>query len=118
MIGSRSGRRFDARSEEQQGLVPQEDGGSRFTRRAAFALGGATAGAVADLVSHEERLFAFRNHGVHSEFPNQPITPLGSHYLLIQFDIAQLSDAGYVLTIGGRVNTPMTLSLDALERQE
>ena len=85
---------------------------SGMTRRAALSIGGAVVGAAglggavpalagherrrptpdrpppsADLVSYEETMLAFRNHGFHLEFLDRPITPLGSHYLLIHFDI-------------------------------
>ena len=90
----------------------------RVTRRAALAMGGALAGAAAasatpamagheprqptpnrpppssDLVSYEETVLAFRNHGFHLETLDRPITPLGSHYLLIHFDIPQLQRRG------------------------
>src|SRR4051812_49894829 len=96
----------------------REDGAAkapRVTRRAALALGGALAGAAAargvdsalaghvppeptpnrpppasDLVSYEETKLAFRNHGFHTEMLDRPITPLGSHYLLIHFDVPEL----------------------------
>jgi DMSO/TMAO reductase YedYZ molybdopterin-dependent catalytic subunit len=113
---------------------------ARLTRRAALAMTGAAAAALgadavaranhkpprptpdrpppsADLVSYEETVLAFRCHGFHSEFLDQPITPLGSHYLLIHFDIPQLSAAGYQISIGGRVARPTTLSLDEIKRR-
>lgn len=118
------------------GTTSAEEAG--VTRRAALAMGGALAGSLAgassalaahdppqptpnrpppasDLVSYEETALAFRNHGFHFEMLDQPITPLGSHYLLIHFDIPHLSDAGYAITIGGRVRRPMTLTLEQLK---
>ena len=112
----------------------------RLTRRAALAMTGGAAAALAadgiarashqpprptpdrpppsgDLVSYEETVLAFRNHGFHSEFLDQPITPLGSHYLLIHFDVPQLSAAGYGVSIGGRVARPITLPLDEIKRR-
>jgi DMSO/TMAO reductase YedYZ molybdopterin-dependent catalytic subunit len=114
----------------------------RITRRAALSLGGAVAGAAAvgrvapalagheprqptpdrpppsaDLVSYEETILAFRCHGAHLELIDKPITPLGSHYLLIHFDIPQLTDANYAITIGGRVNKPLTLTLEDLKKR-
>ena len=112
----------------------------RFTRRAAIAMTGGAATALAaegvarashqpprptpdrpppsaDLVSYEETVLAFRNHGFHSEFLDQPITPLGSHYLLIHFDVPRLSAAGYGVSIGGRVARPTTLMLDEIKRR-
>ena len=87
----------------------------RFTRRGALSLGGAVVGAVAaghtapamaghdprrptpdrpppsaELISYEEAVLAFRCHGFHLEMLDRPITPLGSHYVLIHFDIPTL----------------------------
>ncbi|HWT23220.1 MAG TPA: sulfite oxidase [Solirubrobacteraceae bacterium] len=112
----------------------------RLTRRAALSLGGALAGAAtaataapalaghqprqptpdrpppsADLISYEEAVLAFRCHGFHEEMLDRPITPLGSHYVLIHFDIPALSADDYAITVGGRVNTPLTLSLADLK---
>ena len=110
------------------------------TRRAALAIAGGAAAALAaegvagashkpprptadrpppsaDLVSYEETVLAFRCHGFHSEFLDQSITPLGSHYLLIHFDIPQLSAAGYQISIGGRVARPSTLTLEEIKRR-
>jgi DMSO/TMAO reductase YedYZ molybdopterin-dependent catalytic subunit len=112
----------------------------RVTRRAALAATGGAAAALAadgmaaashepprptpdrpppsaDLVSYEETVLAFRNHGFHAEFLDQPITPLGSHYLLIHFDVPQLGAAGYQISIGGRVARPTTLTLDAIRQR-
>src|SRR5215210_5119968 len=113
-----------------------------LTRRAALSLGGAVAGAAtaagavpalaghqprqptpdrpppsADLISYEEAVLAFRCHGFHEEFFDQPITPLGSHYVLIHFDIPLLSADGYSITLGGRVGKPLTITLDDLKRR-
>ena len=116
--------------------------GPRVTRRAALALGGGIAGAAvahgvgpalaghvpreptpnrpppsSDLFSHEETLLAFRNHGFHAEMTDRPITPLGSHYLLIHFDIPELTAAGHRLTVGGRVARRLNLTLEDLKRR-
>ena len=111
-----------------------------LTRRAALTLTGAAAAALvaegpaaashkpprptpdrpppsADLVSYEETVLAFRCHGFHSEFLDRPITPLGSHYLLIHFDVPQLTAPGYAITIGGRVANPTTLSLEQIKQR-
>jgi DMSO/TMAO reductase YedYZ molybdopterin-dependent catalytic subunit len=115
---------------------------SGMTRRAALSIGGAVVGAAglcgaapalagherrrptpdrpppsADLVSYEETILAFRNHGFHLEFIDRPITPLGSHYLLIHFDIPQLTDRNYAITIRGRVKKPLTLTLEDIKRR-
>ncbi len=115
---------------------------SRFDRRRFLALGAAaasgatltsaagpaTAGHVPsqpttdrpppshDLISYEEARLAFRCHGFHLELLDRPITPLGSHFQLIHFDIPTLSSTGYGVTLGGAVERPVTISLDELRR--
>jgi DMSO/TMAO reductase YedYZ molybdopterin-dependent catalytic subunit len=69
----------------------------------------------ADLFSHEETRLAFRNHGMHFEFLDQPITPVASHFQLIHFDVPQLSAEGYSFTIGGQVRNPRSVTLDELK---
>jgi DMSO/TMAO reductase YedYZ molybdopterin-dependent catalytic subunit len=69
------------------------------------------------LFSYEETKLAFRNHGFHLEFLDREITPVASHFQLIHFDIPTLDDAGYSITLTGRVNTPLTLTLEDLKRR-
>jgi DMSO/TMAO reductase YedYZ molybdopterin-dependent catalytic subunit len=69
------------------------------------------------LFSHEETRLAFRNHGMHFEFLDQPITPVASHFQLVHFDIPQLRADGYSFTIGGRVARPRTFTLAQLKRR-
>jgi sulfane dehydrogenase subunit SoxC len=115
-------------------------GARRLTRRAALSLGGAVAGAVtaagaapalaghkereptpdrpppsSDLISYEEAVLAFRCHGFHLEMLDRPITPLGSHYVLIHFDIPTLTAEDHAITVEGRVNKPLTLTLDDIK---
>jgi DMSO/TMAO reductase YedYZ molybdopterin-dependent catalytic subunit len=42
------------------------------------------------------------------------VTPAGLHYLLIHYDIPVVDPAAWRLTIGGRVRSPLSLSLDDL----
>ena len=72
---------------------------------------------VADVFSTPETELAFRNHGMHAEFLRQPITPLGSHYLLVHFDIPTLEAGAYTLQIGGRVRQPLRIGLQELQTQ-
>jgi DMSO/TMAO reductase YedYZ molybdopterin-dependent catalytic subunit len=44
-----------------------------------------------------------------------PITPTGLHYLVIHFDIPEVTPDDWQLTIGGLVSTPLRLSLDDLK---
>ena len=69
------------------------------------------------LFSHAETRLAFRNHGMHLELLDQPITPVASHFQLIHFDIPRLQAAGYSIQVKGRVARPLTLSLDDLKRR-
>ncbi len=69
-----------------------------------------------DLVSEQETLLSFRCHGMHLEALSYPITPLGMHFLLMHFDIPRLDHLDpYRVTLGGRVRTPLTLTLDELK---
>jgi sulfane dehydrogenase subunit SoxC len=65
--------------------------------------------------SHSEIDLAFRNHGMLTELLREPITPLGLHYLLNHFDVPRLSSDNYTIAIGGRVNTPIQVSLRDLQ---
>ena len=65
--------------------------------------------------SAAEVALAFRNHGMQAEFYRERLTPLGSHYLLIHFDVPQLTTDGYSLAIGGRVRNPIRISLSELQ---
>lgn len=128
-----------ARSEVREPPAPRKDRTGLVDRRRFLALGAAAGGAALagsagrasaghvpplpttdrppparGLVSYEETRLAFRCHGFHLEMLDQPITPLGSHFQLIHFDVPRLSAADYTVTIGGRVSTPLTLTLDDL----
>ncbi len=65
--------------------------------------------------SDKETLLAFRNHGHFAEFLDQPVTPLGMHYLLVHFDVPNLSANGYEIAIGGRVRNPRRVSLSDIK---
>src|SRR5687768_13213487 len=90
--------------------------GPRLGRRAVLGLAAAGAGAAAvagatnvwaghepveptpdrpppssTLFSHAETRLAFRNHGMHFELLDRPITPVASHFQLIHFDIPTLA---------------------------
>jgi len=68
------------------------------------------------LFSHAETRLAFRNHGMHFEVLDRPITPVASHFQLIHFDIPTLAAENYSITLGGRVANPQTISLDSLKQ--
>ena len=59
-----------------------------------------------------ELQLAARNHGLPLEALRYPITPAGLHYLLIHYDVPDVDASAWRLTIGGRVEQPLALSLD------
>ena len=70
-----------------------------------------------DFARDEVRL-ANRNPGTLLESLRYDLTPVGLHYLLIHFDVPFVaSDADWSLSIGGLVETPLTLSLEDLKRR-
>jgi DMSO/TMAO reductase YedYZ molybdopterin-dependent catalytic subunit len=71
-----------------------------------------TAGTVITL---EELQLAARNHALPLEALRHEITPLGLHYLLIHFDIPHVDPAAWRLEIGGKVERPLTLTLDEMK---
>ena len=71
-----------------------------------------------DLITYEEARLAFRCHGFHLEMLDRPITPLGSHFQLIHFDVPTLEAKGYSVTLGGEVEHPSTLRLEDIMKGE
>ncbi len=132
-------------SPDQEPARPQTPGGRgkavgrrKFLRLGAVAAGGlaavgnaerAVAGHVPPLpttdrpppahglISYEETRLAFRNHGMHLELLDRPITPLGSHFQLIHFDIPTLRSEGFRVELKGRVANPLSIALDDLRRR-
>ncbi len=64
--------------------------------------------------SQEEVALANRNPGMPLEALRHDITPTGLHYLLSHFDIPEVDPRDWRLSIGGRVRSPLSLSLDEL----
>src|SRR5438034_6526322 len=83
---------------------------------------GASTGALGSLgrmtISLEELRLATRNHGMPLEALRWPITPVGLHYLLVHYDIPLVDKRTWRLEIGGRVERPLTLSLDELRERD
>src|SRR5215208_3758124 len=76
---------------------------------------GAPAGTAGDEgITPAELRLAARNHGIPLEALRHPITPAGLHYLLIHYDIPAVDAERWRLEIGGAVQRPASLSLDAL----
>ena len=69
-------------------------------------------------ISLEELRLATRNHGMPLEALRWPITPVGLHYLLVHYDIPLVDKRTWRLEIGGRVEHPLTLSLDELRERD
>jgi sulfane dehydrogenase subunit SoxC len=67
-----------------------------------------------ELFNQIELQLAARNHGMPLEALRYPVTPAGLHYLLIHYDIPAVDAAAFALTVGGRVERQLVLSLDEL----
>ena len=63
-------------------------------------------------ISQEELQLAARNHGMPLEALRWDVTPVGLHYLLIHYDIPAVDPASWRLEVGGRVERPLSLSLE------
>ena len=70
--------------------------------------------AASSEISLGELQLAARNHGLPLEALRYAITPIGLHYLLIHYDVPVVDVAAWRLTIGGRVEQSLSLSLDEL----
>jgi DMSO/TMAO reductase YedYZ molybdopterin-dependent catalytic subunit len=66
-------------------------------------------------ISAEELGLAARNHALPLEALRHELTPVGLHYLLIHFDIPHVDPGAWTLELGGRVERPVTLSLEELQ---
>jgi DMSO/TMAO reductase YedYZ molybdopterin-dependent catalytic subunit len=71
-------------------------------------------GADREGISLEELALAARNHAMPFEALRYDVTPVGLHYLLIHYDIPEVDATSFRLSIGGHVETPLDLTLDAL----
>jgi DMSO/TMAO reductase YedYZ molybdopterin-dependent catalytic subunit len=69
-------------------------------------------------ISLEELQLAARNHGMPLEALRHETTPVGLHYLLVHYDIPVVDPAGWQLTVGGRTERALELSLDDLRARE
>lgn len=67
--------------------------------------------------AREEVSLSNRNAGLPLEALRYDVTPAGLHYLLIHFDVPYVAaDAEWSLAVGGRVRTPVRLSLEDIKR--
>ena len=68
--------------------------------------------ATSNGITPEELQLAARNHGMPLEALAADITPVGLHYLLIHSDVPFLDEAAFRLSVGGRVERELVLSMD------
>ena len=69
-------------------------------------------------ISVEELQLAARNHGMPLEALRYTITPVGLHYLLIHYDIPAADADGWTVELGGLLERPVSLTLDALKKRD
>ncbi|MEU8131288.1 sulfite oxidase [Micromonospora sp. NPDC049049] len=70
-----------------------------------------------ETISAEELRLAARNHGIPLEALRYDVTPAGLHYLLIHYDIPELDPETHTLTIGGAVDSQLTVTLADLRER-
>lgn len=70
----------------------------------------------AEGIGMDELGLAARNHALPLEALRYDVTPPGLHYVLVHFDIPPADAATWRLTVGGKVRTPLELSVDDLRR--
>ena len=68
-------------------------------------------------ITMDELALAARNHGTPLEALRYDVTPVGLHYLLIHFDIPAADGRTWRLEVGGRVASPLTLTMEELRRR-
>jgi DMSO/TMAO reductase YedYZ molybdopterin-dependent catalytic subunit len=69
---------------------------------------------TSDQITPAELRLATRNHGFPLEALSYDITPAGLHYLLVHYDIPVVDPDTWRLSVGGRVDRDLSLSLDEL----
>jgi sulfane dehydrogenase subunit SoxC len=69
-------------------------------------------------ISLEQLQLAARNHGTPLEALRHDTTPVGLHYLLTHFDIPSVDAGTWTLAVAGRVERPLTLTLDDIRERE
>ena len=65
-------------------------------------------------ISLEELALAARNHAMPLEAMRYDVTPPGLHYVLVHYDIPMVDPHEWLLTVHGRVSSPVTLDLQTL----
>lgn len=72
----------------------------------------------ADRITRGELQLATRNHGMPLEALRYATTPVGLHYLLIHYDIADVDPDQWRLEVDGAVERPLRLGLDDLRARD
>ena len=65
----------------------------------------------------EEVALGLRNHGMPLEGLCYPITPTGMHYVLVHFDIPEVTETEWRLEVGGLVDRPLKLTLEDVRKR-
>ena len=65
----------------------------------------------------DELKMAYRCPAMPLESLRLPVTPIGQHYQVIHWEIPSVDPAAWELVIGGHVDRPRTVDLDALRRK-
>jgi DMSO/TMAO reductase YedYZ molybdopterin-dependent catalytic subunit len=65
-------------------------------------------------ISPEELQLSQRNHGMQLEGLRYDVTPAGMHYLLIHFDVPEVDEWSWRLSVGGLVRDQLELSMTDL----
>ena len=68
-------------------------------------------------ITQAELRLAARNHGLPLEALAHEVTPIGLHYLLIHYDIPIVDAGAWRLSVGGRVERELSLSLEDLRER-
>jgi sulfane dehydrogenase subunit SoxC len=69
---------------------------------------------ASDALTPAELRLATRNHGLPLEALAYDLTPAGLHYLLVHYDVPVVDESRWRLTVDGRVEAELSLSLDQL----
>jgi DMSO/TMAO reductase YedYZ molybdopterin-dependent catalytic subunit len=67
-----------------------------------------------EAISVHELALAARNHGMPLEAMRYDVTPLGLHYMLAHYDIPDIAEDSWRLTVDGLVGHPLSLDLATL----
>lgn len=65
-------------------------------------------------ISIDELRLASRNHALPLEAMRDDLTPVGLHYVLTHYDLPDIDPDSWSLAVGGAVERPLDLDLDAL----